>query len=59
MKKYLFAALALLMAACEKPILDSKDIASKKDANVILHIAQFEQQPFDNSAKRGHLHNCV
>ena len=39
-------ALALLAAACEKPILDSEDIASTKDANVILHFTQFEQEPF-------------
>ena len=46
MKQLLFVALALLMAACEKPILDSEDISVIKDANVILRMAQFEQQPF-------------
>ena len=46
MKQLLFVALALLMTACEKPILDSEDISVIKDANVILRMAQFEQQPF-------------
>ena len=46
MKKLMLFALALLLAACEKPILDSEDIASTKDANVILHFTQFEQEPF-------------
>ena len=36
MKKYLFIALALLTAACEKPILDEEDAVTKKEANVIL-----------------------
>ena len=40
MKKYLIFALALLMTACEKIILD-EDISGKKDANVILHFTQF------------------
>ena len=52
MKKYLFIALAMLLAACEKPVLDSEDVVSLKEANVILHMTQFEQQPFDSSAKR-------
>ena len=46
MKKFMLFALALLLAACEKPILDTEDIASTKDANVILHFTQFEQEPF-------------
>lgn len=44
MKKILFFALALLMTACEKPILD-EDISGKKDANVILHFTQYETSP--------------
>ena len=50
MKKYLFIALTLLLAACEKPFIgnDSKE----KDANVILRMSQFEQTAFDNSGTR-------
>ena len=50
MKKYLFIALALLMAACEKPIIDSEDVPNEKEANVILHITQFEQTAFTRAA---------
>ena len=49
MKKYLFFALALLVAACEKPILD-EDIASIKEANVILHMTQYDQESFGTRA---------
>jgi len=49
MKKYLFITLALLAAACEKPILD-EDIASTKEANVILHMTQYEQEAFGTRA---------
>ena len=41
MRKFLFIALALLVAACEKPILDEETV-TKKEANVILHMVQFE-----------------
>ena len=51
MKKLMFIALALLVASCEKPILDSEDIPSKKEANVILHMTQFEQTAFTRSAQ--------
>ena len=44
MKKIMFIALALLVVACEKPILD-EDIHSEKEANVILHMTQFEASP--------------
>ena len=48
MKKYLFIALALLIASCEKPILDEENVAgsSATSANVILHMTQFEQTAF-------------
>lgn len=49
MKKYLLIALALLVAACEKPVLD-EDIVSMKEANVILHMTQFEQESFGTRA---------
>ena len=60
MKKYMFIALALLVAACEKPILD-EDITVEKEArsaqgdacqskNVILHMTQFEQTSFTRAA---------
>ena len=54
MKKYMFIVLALLTAACEKPILDEDSVvgSSATDANVILHMAQFEQTAFDNSGNR-------
>ena len=50
MKKLMFIALALLVASCEKPILDSEDIPSEKEANVILHMTQFEQTAFTRAA---------
>ena len=49
MKKYLFIVLALLIASCEKPILD-EEMVMKKDANVILHMTQFEQTAFTRAA---------
>ena len=49
MKKYLFIALTMLIAACEKPILD-EDIVTKNEANVILHMTQFEQTAFTRAA---------
>ena len=51
MKKYLFIALAVLVAACEKPILD-EDVVSMKEANVILHMTQYDQEAFGNSGNR-------
>ena len=50
MKKILFFALALLMTACEKPILSEEDIVSTQDANVILHFKQYEQTAFTRAA---------
>ena len=50
MKKYLIFALALLMTACEKPILSEEDIVSTQDANVILHFKQYEQESFTRAA---------
>ena len=44
MKKYLFIALALLIAACEKPVLD-EDVVSVQEAHVILHMTQYDQVP--------------
>ena len=52
MKKYLFIALTLLVAACEKPILDEEDAVTRKEANVILHMTQYEQEAFGNSGNR-------
>ncbi len=52
MKKYLFFALALLVAACEKPILGEEDAVTRKEANVILHMTQYEQEAFGNSGNR-------
>ena len=57
MKKYLFIALALLLAACEKPVLD-EDIASTREANVILHMTQYEQESFGTRAATT-LQNCA
>ena len=50
MKKYIFIILALLVAACEKPILDNEDVTVEQEANVILHMAQFEQEAFTRAA---------
>lgn len=49
MKKYLLIALALLVAACEKPVFD-EDIVSMKEANVILHMTQYEKESFGTRA---------
>ena len=46
----MFIILALLLVACEKPILDEENIVSAKEANVILHMAQFEQTAFTRAA---------
>ena len=51
MKKYLFIALAVLVAACEKPILD-EDVVSMNEANVILHMTQYDQETFGNNGNR-------
>ena len=51
MKKLLFFALALLLAACEKPVFNEttgKEIPS--ETNVILHFTQYEQEAFTRSA---------
>jgi len=50
MKQLLFFILALLIVACEKPVIDDEDFVATKDANVILHFTQFEQEPFTRSA---------
>ena len=50
MKKFMFFALALLAVACEKPILDTEDIPNEREANVILHMTQFEQTAFTRAA---------
>ncbi|MBR0273697.1 MAG: FimB/Mfa2 family fimbrial subunit [Bacteroidaceae bacterium] len=53
MKKLMFFFLALLLVACEKPIIDEttgKEIPA--DANVILHFTQYEQESFGSSAHR-------
>ena len=50
MKQLMFIALALLLAACEKPFLYNEDAVTKKDANVILHFKQYEQESFTRSA---------
>ena len=51
MKQILFIALALLVAACEKPILDEDYSKENKEANVILHMTQFEQTAFTRAAQ--------
>ena len=48
MKKFMLFALALLAAACEKPVID-EDLVAKKDANVILHFKQYQQEAFTRS----------
>ena len=44
MKQLMYLALALLVAACEKPILNEVEV-EQKEANVILHMVQFETSP--------------
>ena len=41
----MFIALVLLMAACEKPIINDENNTVSKEANVILHMTQFEASP--------------
>ena len=51
MKKLMYIVLALLLAACEKSIIDEttgKEIPS--ETNVILHFTQYEQEAFTRSA---------
>ena len=51
MKKLLFFALALLLAACEKPIIDEKTGKEiPTETNVILHFTQYQQEAFTRSA---------
>ena len=50
MKKLMFFFLALLLAACEKPVIDDEDFVATKDTNVILHFTQYEQEAFTRSA---------
>ena len=50
MKKLLFVALALLVAACEKAVFEDEDVVSPKDANVILRMMVYEQTPFTRAA---------
>lgn len=50
MKKLLFFILALLLAACEKPVFNEttgKEIPS--ETNVILHFTQYQQEAFTRS----------
>ena len=48
MKNLLLFALALLLVACEKPFVydESSGQMIPADANVILHVSQFEHEPF-------------
>ena len=51
MKKLMFFFLALLLAACEKSIIDEKTGQElPADTNVILHFTQYEQEAFTRSA---------
>ena len=45
MKKFMLLALTLLLAACEKPVIN-EDLVATKNANVILHFVQYEQCSF-------------
>ena len=44
MRKIMLFALALLLAACEKPVIN-EDLVATKNANVILHFVQYEASP--------------
>ena len=50
MKKLMYIILALLLAACEKPVIDDEDFVATKDTNVILHFTQYQQEAFTRSA---------
>ena len=51
MKKLMYIVLALLLAACEKSIIDEKTGKEiPADANVILHFTQYQQEAFTRSA---------
>lgn len=51
MKKLMYIVLALLLAACEKSIIDEKTGKEiPAEANVILHFTQYEQEAFTRSA---------
>ena len=51
MKKLMYIVLALLLAACEKSIIDEKTGQElPADANVILHFTQYQQEAFTRSA---------
>ena len=54
MKKLMFFFLALLLAACEKPMIPDEATGQMipADANVILHFTQYEQESFGSSAHR-------
>ena len=46
----MFIALVLLVAACEKPIINDENNTVSKEANVILHMTMYEQEPFTRAA---------
>lgn len=47
----MYIVLALLLAACEKSIIDEdKTSSAQQDTNVILHFTQYEQEAFTRSA---------
>ena len=46
----MFIALALLVASCEKPILDEDYSKENKEANVILHMSPYVQESFTRAA---------
>ena len=48
-EEVLFFALALLVVACEKPVLD-EEIVPMKEANIILHMTQYDQESFGTRA---------
>ena len=51
MKYLMYIVLALLLAACEKSIIDEKTGKEiPADANVILHFTQYQQEAFTRSA---------
>ena len=58
MKKYMFIALTLLVAACEKPILDEEDAVTRKEANVILSSVReaYPRRRGCSHEKRGECH---
>lgn len=50
MKKFFLAIIVLALTACEKAVIDSSTESAAAEANVILHLRQYEQEAFTREA---------